>query len=167
MPDGPYPFVCQNAWTNTIVIQFQDQFSNPANVVIPVGSTFHGITISGTIYVWDFFAFQYLTEIYGLFGYSDHTDYAGAFFSDGTTNGMYILATYYPQDLGLQDNYGRELYIMGGNQAQGPDVLYNLNFSQVREAGVDPYEFLYMGFGLGFTILFAQWKFRVVKHITD
>lgn len=128
------PFVVQNSWTNDVILIFQDQNGNwPINKILQ-GATFHGITPTAQMYSWDASLYAYLVrsgEINSDNG--GQTDFSDGLGCDGSTNGSFFILTYYPLDQGIQDENGTELYNTGANLVQGPDVLYQLNYSQIKE----------------------------------
>jgi hypothetical protein len=129
------PFVVYNAWTNSIVLAFADQNGNWPNVVVPQGQAFHGLTSVNGMYLWDYSTYLYvIRQQNGSLDFSagNGAPYADTLTGDGTTNGVFFMATLYPLDTSVQDGNGNELYNPGANIYQGPDVLYQLNYSQVQ-----------------------------------
>jgi hypothetical protein len=131
------PFAIFNGWTNSVVFAFQDQNGNWPNVVLQAGKTFHGVTGWNFIPMWDYNVWVYfLANVNGGSqqynnGYSA-PQYADGLSADGSTNGAYFMATFFPLDQGVQDVNGNELYNPGANLLQGPSVLFQLQQSQVQ-----------------------------------
>jgi len=172
-------FVVCNAWTNAIVISFADENGNWPVVVIAQGQSFHGLTSYNGMNLWDYNTYLYVAQHFlGGFDYNaggTGQPYADTLTGDGSTNGVFFMATFYPLDTGTTDGNGHELYNPGGNIYQGPGVLYQLNYSQVSSADnpwmkittAEAWYWAGAGFGFGLVVYGFAWYRRITMAVVS